>query len=341
MRDRYRTLETHPSAVAELAGSLSPDDPATACHIVLTTYQTFHIQTLSFEEVVVPGSKEKGQEVRKKSIDKDDQDSDVDDNKDQELSEEQLRRLKSLLPDVFGIIIADKSYKLKSIRTRTHQAVLLALPTNIILVSATPTINRSADLYSMLSLIWQHLQSDLIEGANFDYNEPPRATLEQFKEALEDFDILTTVNFVDIQHYLMFLYPGTFQSIANKERQLSTSVAAQTLLLILSLIQLYRVKGEEIDVLGTDVVIGGDIPPYKVTTVELEISLDKYQKYLVIHEQLAGKLAAGTQEGKGEGTSTEEVINIAAHRLLGYTYMHPGLDKFCKNKKTTTAKVVT
>jgi hypothetical protein len=335
----------YPDTVINLVRLLSPEDLATVYYIILTIYQIFYIQILCFEKILVPTSKgkRKGWAVREKSVEEDNQDlSDTDNNnnKNQELSEEQLYCLKSILLNIFRIIIVDKFYKLKSVQTRTYQAVLLALPTNIFLILAIPTINWSADLYSILSLIWQYLRPSLVDRIIFDYNNPLYISLEQFNNTVENFDKLTTVNLIDIQYYLIFLYPATFQSIANKEHQLSTSVAAQTLLLILSLIQLYRVKGKEIDILGTNVVIGSNILLYKVTTVELEISLDKYKKYLVIYKQLAGKLAIGRQEGEREGRATEEIINIVVYRLLGYIYIYPRLDIFCKNKKATTAKVV-
>lgn len=341
VRDRYRTLETHPEAVIELAASLSPEDPATACQIILTTYQTFHMRTLRFEDVPTPNSKGKGRRVIEEEDDEDQVSQELDDDDDQELSEEQLRRLKTAVEGVFGIIIADESHKLKSVRTRTHQAVSLVLPSNILLISATPTINRSIDLYGSLALIWRCMRPGLIDNLRFDYNDPPRMKYGDFKAALEMFDKLTPVNLLDIRQFIVFLYPQSFLAIANKERQLSTSTAAHTLPLILSLIQLRRVKGQEIGVLGSTVVIGGDIPPYSVMTVELEMSLEEYHQYLAIHERLSNRLAAGGWEGEGEGASTEGHINMAAHRLLSHVSLHPGLDHFCKSKRTSTAKVVT
>jgi hypothetical protein len=128
--------------------------------------------------------------------------------------------------------------------------------------------------------------------------------------------------------------------ITNRERQLSTSTAAKILPLVLSLIQLRRVKGQEIDVLGEKAVIGGDIPPYRVTTVELEMRREEYHRYLAIHGRLPNWLSAGGSEGEGEGASTEGHIDMASHRLLSHACVHTGLDHFRKNKKATTAKVV-
>jgi len=356
VRDRYRTLESSPSAVIDLAKALSPDDPATARQVILTTYQTFHMRTLSFEQVeTLPSTKDKGKgkarEVPEKAAennnnndddDDDDGSSDFDDDDDdKELSEEQLRRLKTSLSKVFGIIIADESHKLKSVRTRTHQAVSLALPTNLLLISATPTINRPIDLHGSLTLIWRFLREELLEAQAFNKDDPPKASLEDFEFATEIFDKLTEVNLVNLGHYVKFLFPAAFLSIVNRERQLSTSTAAKILPLILSLIQLRRVKGQEIDVLGEKTVIGGDIPLYKVTTIELEMSRAEYNKYLAIHEIQSLKLPGGGGEEGNDDSAVEGHINMAAHRLLSHACVHTGLDSFRKSKKASTAKVVT
>jgi len=339
VRDRYRTLESSPEALIDLAKKFPSTDPATACQVILTTYQTFHMRTLHFEELSAQKSKGKGRAVAEQTVRPSLEE--IDDDDDQELSEEQMRRLKTDLPAVFGIIIADESHKLKSVRTRTHQAVVLALPKNILLITATPTINRSVDLFGSLSIIWRHLHDDLLEKLDFNPDEPPRAEIQDFENAVSQFDKLTTVNLLNLPQYIQFLYPATFLSLTNRERQLSISTAGRILPLILSLIQLRRVKGQEIDVLGKTVVIGSDIPPYRVTTIELEMSLEEYRRYLHIHERLSNSLGGGGAEGDVATPDSEGHINMAAHRLLSHASVHPGLDRFRKNKKASTAKVVT
>lgn len=342
--DRYRTLGTRSDAVLELANKFEDSDPAAAGHIILTTYQTFHSRSLRFEDVETPSKKGKGREVIGQSKSSDDQDEDIDNDDDDdepELSEEQLRRLKTLLPGVFGIIIADESHKLKSVRTRTHQAVLLTCPTNILMISATPTINRPVDLYGTLSLIWRFLRREWFIDRPEEAEDSPLSELDEFQEAFEGFDKLTSVNLVDFRGYLPYLYPKSFLAIANREKQLSTATAVGLLPIILTLIQLRRVKGQQIEVMGDMVTIGQDIPPYRVTTVELEMSIAEYKAYLAAHEKLVPRLSAGSFEDGAEPVRNEGRMNMAVHRLLSHICMHPGLDAFAKTKKASTQNVVT
>lgn len=78
---------------------------------------------------------------------------------------------------------------------------------------------------------------------------------------------LTSVNSPDLLSRVKFLNPVTFRNIVASEAQLSTDTASAILPIILSTIQLRRVKGEAILVQGTKVIIGPDIPMYKVVTI--------------------------------------------------------------------------
>jgi hypothetical protein len=56
---------------------------------------------------------------------------------DDEIDEDELRKLKSRIPNYFGLVIYDEAYKLKSPQTRTHRSVYLMRPQKLLLVSAT------------------------------------------------------------------------------------------------------------------------------------------------------------------------------------------------------------
>jgi hypothetical protein len=56
---------------------------------------------------------------------------------DDEIDEDKLRKLKSRIPDYFGLVICDKAYKLKSPQIQTYRSVYLMRPQKLLLVSAT------------------------------------------------------------------------------------------------------------------------------------------------------------------------------------------------------------
>ena len=53
------------------------------------------------------------------------------------MDEDQLIKLKSRIPNYFGLVIYNKAYKLKSTRIQTHRSVHLIRPQKLLLVSAT------------------------------------------------------------------------------------------------------------------------------------------------------------------------------------------------------------
>lgn len=76
------------------------DDPATALQMVLTTYQTFHIRSIFFED-----AKGKGRETE--DCEEDDEDDAPEDNEDANLSKEQLRSLSTKTAGLFGTVLCD------------------------------------------------------------------------------------------------------------------------------------------------------------------------------------------------------------------------------------------
>lgn len=62
--DRLITLNKLPDALKEHVGQFKDEDPRTALQIVLTTYQTFHIRTIFFENAKGKGRADDGVEGR-------------------------------------------------------------------------------------------------------------------------------------------------------------------------------------------------------------------------------------------------------------------------------------
>ncbi|OBT49311.1 hypothetical protein VE00_00406 [Pseudogymnoascus sp. WSF 3629] len=61
------------------------------------------------------------------------------------LSTEELRTISTKAAGLFGIVLADESHKLKSVFTRTHQSIARLGAQHMLLITTTPTINKSID----------------------------------------------------------------------------------------------------------------------------------------------------------------------------------------------------
>ncbi|OBT44326.1 hypothetical protein VE00_05891 [Pseudogymnoascus sp. WSF 3629] len=112
--------------------------------------------------------------------------------------------------------------------------------------------------------------------------------------------------------------------------------ASAVLLIILSTIQLRRVRGETIVAKGNSVIIGGDIPMYKIVTVEL-MSFIQADRYAAIHMDALSDVrrSGGFDDEIQLGTR----MGMSVHRRLCFAAFHTGLDNFFKSSKVTTAKV--
>lgn len=328
VRDREHTLKTSVDALRDWAGGFKQDNPATALNVVLTTYQTFHMRTLEY--INTPQKKGKGKQGE---ADDDDEDEPGMAGEEGELSDEQLRQLTSRAPDIFGIVIADESHKLKTVRTATHQAVRLARPSKMALVTATPTINKPADLFGSLEIIYQNLPPHMQPDESG--SGPSEAAYLEASTELNG-DKLTPVNLVDLRQYTKFLEPRNFLSNINQEANLSAATASAILPVILATIQLRRVKGEIIYVGGQEIVIGGDIPPYVATTIELEMPPFAYEQYAAIHTAEHMKAQPGvSQDQLGQ---VEGGMDMRLHRTMTHATVHPGLDRL---RQYSAAKVAT
>lgn len=85
---------------------------------------------------------------------------------------EQLRTLHTNAAGLFGTVLADEAHKLKSVNTSTHQSIARLGAQRMLLITATPTINKSIDLFGTLSLIWNGLRSGLVDQLDFSQDDP-------------------------------------------------------------------------------------------------------------------------------------------------------------------------
>ncbi|OBT52141.1 hypothetical protein VE04_08950 [Pseudogymnoascus sp. 24MN13] len=329
--DRLITLHKSPDALKEYTRQFRDDDPATALQIVLTTYQTFHIRTIFFESTKGKGRADDGLGGPEEDDFGDEADEAV-------LSREELRTISTKAAGLFGTVLADEAHKLKSVFTRTHQSIARLGASRMLLITATPTINKSIDLYGILSLIWDGLRDGLKDRLDFSLDDPVDVELDDYRAATLAMRQCESTQFdlEELAARVKFLNPTTFKRIVSSEQQLTTGTAAAILPIILSTIQLRRVRGGEIVVDGKTEIIGGSIPLYKIITVELEMSQIQAERYAAIHlEALAGSQPTGPDEEPQPGTR----VGTSVHRRLCFAAFHTGLDNFFRSSRVTTAKV--
>lgn len=336
--DRHRTLGTDADALRQFCGGFEEDNPKTALMVVVTTYQTFHMRSLEFTSTPVKNKKGKAKEQHN------DDDSDEEDLEDEEadLTEEDMRTLTTKTGGLFSIVLADESHKLKTVRTRTHQAVAHTQANNILLISATPTINRSSDLFGTLSLMWENIRPDLLPEKELSLDESIyRKDLEEYREKAEEIraNELTAVNLVDFESMLPFLNPRVFASLVSKEKQLTTDTAVCLMPPILCTIQIRRVKGQIMTIDNKDLVIGKEIPPYTVVTVEVEMGHKQATDYTEIHRDIVADMKGGAQGQNEVSGAIEGCLDMKAHRKLCHATLHPGLHSFHTSRFFTTAKM--
>ncbi|MCJ1456176.1 hypothetical protein MMC28_006536 [Mycoblastus sanguinarius] len=82
----------------------------------------------------------------------------------------------------------------------------------------------------------------------------------------------------------------------------------------------------EFDVNGNMEQVGSHIPPYKITTVELDHLPAGSRPYFAIHNATASSMGRGEDEATGEG-----LIDTLKHRRLGHPTLNPQLDHLATN----------
>ena len=340
MRSSYHSnvknnISMLPSKVGDFkawVASLDAKDPKTASVVILSTFSTWHHRTLYFEGESRPQAQNRSTQNKEHAEDENLSGQDDEDDA-MEIKEEQLRSLRSHTCGLFDLVVCDEAHKLKTTRTRSHQSVYLTEPKRLVLLTATPTINKPADLYGILSLFAGVLGS---WGESLP-TESDQVQLSHFDEAYEEVKS-TTVNLVDHRRYRPIICPNNFRRLGGGGFQMPTDIAGRLLPPILTLIQLRRVKGEIIPLdASTSYTIGAGIPPYKIVTVELKITKSQEGMYQKGHRSTAPKLNKG--KGTDQDGKFEPRMNMAAHRWLCLISFNPAFDRIQQQAHTSSLKL--
>ncbi|KAI9810553.1 MAG: hypothetical protein M1827_006226 [Pycnora praestabilis] len=306
----------------------------TAKTIILSTYTTW-LQR-SIDEASLPGAKEKAQAKKCRAAEKRGEDLEEEENDNDELNFQILNNLVSLCTGLFDRVICDEAHKLKSYRTRTSWSVKKLNCPHLIFMSATPMINKPLDLSGILHLLWKpEFKSDPLpeesdyEAAKFAMGLGPKSTqVDPDSPSSPTVGKLKSTQ-VDLDKYVHLLDPDVFRSFATKAAgQMDMTVATKVLPPILRMIQLRRVMSDFITVNGVKQVIGKEVPPYTIVTVELKMNKIEAQAYKRIHRFLIQHLKGF---GTNDETEQEHHMSMRAHRYLMHTTYNPELDKYRTN----------
>ncbi|HEY0206645.1 MAG TPA: SNF2-related protein [Acetobacteraceae bacterium] len=344
--DKARTQAPSIQALLETMDKLPQHDPATARTVVLSTYATWNIRSLYFEEdarndagervtVKKPGKDlpkgDKGPKRKRPSDDEGDEEDEA------VLDEADRDRLLSYGFERFDRLVCDETHRLKSVGTLSWHAADRLGVARLLLLSATPMINRPIDLEGLLALAWK---PDL--AGQHPVGPGLVLPLEVYEDAGAALDAVrgSTTDPKLLRKWSAILHPASFRAHMNRRNeagQVELDVAHRVLPPILTLFQLRRNKTYEGKVGNVTVRVRDQIPPYAITTVEL-VQHDKLQEeYERAFQRYASVLKAGGAAGDdatGRGPA-ERVgrIDTTAHRLLCHLTLHPELEAFAVGKK--------
>ena len=319
----HRTLPNDVHELRRKVKSLDPYDPQTGRTLFLTTYGAWHNRTLDKDSKYETPTKPKSKASKGKSkVPEETLDEDLDpeeESDEEEMTESEAMKYISRAEGLFYRVICDEAHKLRSPKTKTSLAILKLGKIVRYLLSATPMINKPADLYGILMQIFMDEWAIHTQEAAADPDENGDTVMEDVKKTLtlEDFEAATEnldhIDFDSIDEFTHLLEPSAFWKFSHPPggKQMNALTASKVLPPILRQIQLRRAMGDAMTVNSKEVVIGQGIPPYEIITVELRMTRAQKEFYLLTHHALAGYLSKGADKETQEG-----LMNMTVHRTL-------------------------
>lgn len=264
----------------------------------------------------------------------------------------------------FKRMILDEGHKAKNPRTKTAHAAKLVEPDHTIIVTATPMINRIADLIGYLDLLFKpewrvaprEWEGERAYELTFDlYSDdtlPQHTPIYSFGGELAIYQDAAHTTLVDNYLPLWRLDPDAYRSVTRSmETEPSVFAATQAhrvLRTVLPLIQLRRTMATEVVRFPGEapIRIGDGIPHFRIVTVELAYSRLQQRRYDALHGIVAQGLYKGVTEEQNihrPSTAAKEVgggRSIAVHRQLSHATFNMDLDTLAKRVKKNLVKHV-
>ena len=353
--DKDMTIGKKIADLREEVDRFDEHDPETAANVVLCTLPTWQKRTY------VNGEAPKSQ----KPQDDDDDDEDEDDYNDEDdldlkpITKATKGQYKAVAVGFFGLVFIDEAHLVKTPNTLLHQSIMAAKFQKLVLVTATIAINKTRDIGGVLALVMHHFRRDLLsvlppaKQRNFldvemyedeeedkpdddDDDDDDPLTLEDFEaEYQRIIEAKSTIVDFEWDRILKFLDPKTFRRLVPLDQDNDGSMRASSIVLpvILSYIQLRRVKGQKIEAHGKEQIIGAEIPRFIVTTVELEQSYEEAVLYLNVSlEAIEERRRAKFKRGE-ISNELKETLDLQMQRKLCIAALHPELSSILFQKK--------
>ena len=291
----------------------------------ISTYSTWYKRTLKG----LVRQKKSGKHVVKST----NKSKDNSEEEDEDLNKNALTTLTSKVTDLFGLIIYNEAHKLKSIQTHTHHLVQLIHPERLLLITTTICGNQAGDIKGIISLMH-----------GISTNNTPKATSTIFKTEEDYKNIIKAIaklparnlERLDLAKYRNCINPASFRAVTGGSA-IEINISISVVRPILSLIILRRNKGQVMRLSNNplkEIIVSGNIPPYYIITVELQMSQAQTELYSASHQVLANGIGikANPQTRKGW-------INIGQHQWLSHAAFNASLDRF-RSKAQTGVKHV-
>lgn len=364
---QYQNMAITPAnaeKVSEWINGLDPDDPQTSRMGLLTTFQAWH-RAMQTEAVGM------FDETTKKALPTDERDGEVDDSAEAEAEQDESEILddngvdklldddddpdkpskstrKKIFtfkdgfnPGSFSTVYVDEAHRVKNHATMQTQAIYNLAECAFILLTATPAKQSVADFSGLLRFIFKNIAGTLPD----DVEKAPN--LESYRQMYESFmqkydGRLTNIPDDKLQHYLAFLNPDNFRALMTNKASEDVNYTRQIQPLPYSLCVLRRVQGSTIKIRDDlpEVVVGAEIPGWKMVTVECRMDANQDMMYRAIIEDTKrtdSKLVIPDLDAENEEAAFRKTP--ARRRLVIGSY-NPLFDLFFQRRLHPDAEMV-
>lgn len=173
----------------------------------------------------------------------------------------------------WGRIICDEAQKVKRIRSRTHQSIALLKRRSVWFLTATTMRNKVLDICGYLTMLDHCGPLDFVDGMPQGVPMPPGDRLtpeEPWIEWYRRWSAVNTLPPLTVERPYKLLTPAGLVRLATRGGHLTAQSGYDALPIVFRLCMLQRQMGDIVqDGQENTVVIGADIPPIRVMTIEL------------------------------------------------------------------------
>lgn len=256
--------------------------------------------------------------------------------KDEASKTQRTVRTLSINPEMFGLRIVDEAHRIKNENSLQTEAIYRLQNVKTILASATPYKNFVRDLYGLLRFLYAHLR-DVISEDEDPLSEGAYVSLRKSLVGQYDSDVFKVPD-QKRRDYLRGLEPGRFRELCGASEDLGAGTRIMPLPSTMAILR--RVKGTAIHVCGQSIVLGKEIPAYKVVTVEVRqggVERSLYRGVLESTKAMASGHSGPTEEDDDEGVNFAGMLKRRRLTLASFNVM---LDQFTHRRVNSSASFI-